>query len=307
MPKKKTEKKGSTNKKRKNVKQDVMELVLHPRENIAFLDAEFNAGMDFETGEKVCEIISIGIVICDWEYNGLKKYYSLVRPVSGRPVFPVISKMTGITTQMLVGQPDFVEVSNKIMDIMRFYNVKRIFTWGASDKHSLLTEKHMLREKKVHGYQQSSKWTYIDMCTDISEVISREMLGIRGGLTINMENLMFVCDIDKKQEHNALSDAFDLYKCMKYLKKIRNKKSGSFQSKRDLVNQYYQDRSTYNSFRRFRSTSKGSDLYAKWDDDESRKDIRIKALEDDIRFLKGEIPQEMEFDTIQEYFKKHKM
>lgn len=286
--------------------EDLLDGLFRPKGNIAFFDAEFNAGMDHRSGEKICEIISVGIVICDEQYNGLKRYYTLVSPISKIPVFPMIREMTGITTEMLEGQPTFAEMSNRIMELLSKYDVKKIFAWGAADKHSLLNEKTEYRKKRKSGYQQSKNWTYIDMCTDISSEVSSSMLGIRGGLAINMENLMFVCNIDTKQEHNALSDANYLYRCCKYLRKHFpvTDQDADFVNKRALVNQYYQERSTYNSFRRFKATSKGSDLYNRLDAVTATEDIRIKALEDDIRFLKGEIPYHSEFDSIQEYFSK---
>ena len=112
---------------RKNINLEILEKMFEPSGNIAFFDAEFNAGMDYKTGEKVNEIISIGLVICDSEYNGLKKYYSLVKPVSKTPVFPMITKMTGITTEMLKDQPSFAEVSNKLTEQIKKYGVKHIF------------------------------------------------------------------------------------------------------------------------------------------------------------------------------------
>ena len=119
---------------------------------------------------------------------------------------------------------------------------------------------------------------------------------------------MFVCNINKKQEHNALSDAYYLYKCIKFLreKHMFPDDSDEFGQKKELVNRYYQEKSLYNSFRRFKSTSKGNDLYGKWNEADASCDMRIKALEDDIRFLKGEIAYDSEFDTIQEYFGKNK-
>ena len=274
--------------------------------NIAFLDAEFNAGMDYKRGENISEIISVGIVICDNQFNGLKKYYSLVNGISGNSIFPMITRMTGITTAMLEGQPDFLEVSKKISELIKKYNVSKIFTWGAADKHSLQWEKSEYKRKRLPGYQQLSKYNYVDLCTDISGVVSSQILGIKGGLSINMENLMFVCSINKKQEHNALSDAYYLYKCMKFLREkyLFLDDKDEFIKKKELVNRYYQEKSTYNSFRRFKSTSKGNDLYGRWGQDELSDDMRIKALEDDIKFLKGEIKYDSEFDTIQEYFAK---
>lgn len=290
----------------KPVKADKLEKIFYPKGNIAFLDAEFNTGMDYKSGEKICDIISLGIVICDANYQGMKKYYSLVSPLSRTPIFPVIAKMTGITTAMLSGQPDFAEMSNKVTELVKKYNIEAIYTWGAADGHSLALEKEAFRRSRKPGYQASGKWNYITMCTDISGDISRQMLGISGGLSINVENLMFLCEIDEKQEHNALSDAYNLYRCMKYLRGHFpiDRLDFDFVKKRQLVNAYYQERSTYNSFRRFRSSSKGNDLYGKWGTDRINTDLRIKALEDDIKFLKGEIPYDLEFDSIQEYFSK---
>ena len=310
MPKKKKFS-GYTNKGRRDVKQEILEELMNPDDNIAFLDAEFNAGMDSATGERICEIISVGLVICDGSYNGIKKYYSLVNTVTRKKIFPVISQMTGITSDMLIGQPEFGEVSGKIQEMVKKYSIKKIYTWGAADKHSLLGEKKLVRQLKAKDYQYASKWPYIDMCTDISEVISSKILGIKGNLTINMENLMFVCKMDKKQEHNALSDAYALYKCIKYLRQIYMEpaKSNEFMETKELINNYYQEKSTYNSFRRFRCTSKGADLYGTYSDKEmenTNNDMRIKALLDDIKYLKGEIPMEKEFDSIQAYFKNHR-
>lgn len=293
-------------KRRSNVdkNKDLLERIFIPRGNIAFLDAEFNAGINHRTGERTNDVISIGIVICDWNYKAIKKFYTLVKPMNDNQIFPVISKMTGITNDMLVGQPLFPEVSDKITELIKKNYVTDIFTWGASDQHSLMQEKATVKARKIEGYQRANRWNYIDMCTDISGAISASMLGIKGGLSINMENLLFVCNIDKKQEHNAYSDAKNLFLCMKYLKEqypIKTAKR-SFRKKIELVNNYYQERSTYNSFRRFRSTSKGCDLYNKWDKNISGNDIRIKALMDDLKFLKGEIPYETEFASIQEYF-----
>ena len=297
-------------KKRSNTdkNKELLERIFIPQGNIAFLDAEFNAGLNHRTGERTNDVISIGLVICDWNYKPVKKFYSLIKPTNDIPIYSMITKMTGITDEMLEGQPQFVEVSDKITDLVKKFYVKEIFTWGASDQHSLMQEKINVKERKCDGYQHASRWSYIGMCTDISGAISAGMLGIKGGLSINMENLLFVCDINKKQEHNAYTDAKNLFLCMRYLKGQYPVKTASrrFKRKIDLVNEYYQERSTYNSFRRFRSTSKGCDLYNKWDENMQDTDIRIKALWDDIRFLKGEIPYETEFATIQEYFDSYK-
>lgn len=296
-----------TRKKTRPTMDDQLDRLFNPEGNIGFLDAEFNAGMNPHTREKISEIISIGIVICDRNYNGIKKFYTLVSPMTQTKVFPVISNMTGITTEMLVGQPTFAEVSAKLTELIRKYEVKKIYTWGASDKHSLLLEKDEWKAKKMNGFQAANKWSYIEMCTDISGVISSQMLGIRGGLTVNMENLMYFCNIDDRQEHNALSDAFYLYRSMQYLRDYfpHDRQDEAFLKKQRLLARYYQDRSMYNSFRRFRCSTKGCDLYRKWGKKKYEEDIRLKAFEDDLKFLKGEIPYEMEFDTIQEYFEKN--
>lgn len=291
---------------KKREKEDQLKSLFQPKGNIAFLDAEFNAGMIYATGRRINEIISIGLVICDERFQKLEQYYSLVRPKSGVPIFPVIKEMTGITNEMLLEEPDFIYVSNKITDLLNRYQVHKIYTWGAADKHSLRMEKEKIQLQKAA--KNTSDWKYIDMCTDISGVISAQMLGVRGGLAINMENLMFLCEIDRVHEHNALSDAIDLFQCICRLREnfpVENC-CREFQKKRELVNQYYQEKSLYNSFRRFKSTSKGSDLYAKWGDRNLLKDVRMRALEDDIKYLKGEIPYDTEFQTIQEYFSDNK-
>lgn len=310
MPKKyriSTEISNSGKRKRRNTKENLLREIFLPEGNIAFLDAEFNAGLVPSTGKKISEIISLGLVICDKNYEEKEQYYSLVTPITRKTVFPVITEMTGITTAMLKNQPGFAEVSQRVTELIRLYNVKKIYTWGAADKCSLLNERKEYSDQKCPGYEQARYWNYIELCSDISGVISSEMLGISGGLSINMENLMFTCEIDKKQEHNALSDALYLYQSLRYLRQHYpiDSQDIDFLAKRELVNEYYQERSLYNSFRRFKSTSKGGDLYNKWNCVNREEDIRLRALEDDIRYLKGDIARDQEFESIQDFFKYH--
>ena len=203
-----------------------------------------NFYVDFEATQPEQEIISIG-VYCD----NKESFYALVKPQFSK-VSKYITDMTGITNEMLQGQPDFVCISNAITELLNQYSVQTIYTWGAADKHSLRMEKEKIQFSR--GVKKQMEWKYIDMCTDISGVISAQMLGIRGGLAINMENLMFLCEIDRVHEHNALSDAVDLFQCIRKLKENYPIEgcSKEFQKKRELVNQYYQEKSLYNSFRR---------------------------------------------------------
>ena len=291
----------------KKVNNDILAGLFGAEGNIAFLDAEFNAGMDWRSGENVNEVISIGMVFCTPDFEELEEYYSLINPKSGRAVFPLITEITGITTDMLKGQPGFATVSNKITELMNKYQVTRVFTWGNADQHSLMKERQTLKNHRYASAQALARWNYIDLCTDISGAISSLALGIKGGYAINVENMMYVCGIDAKQDHNALMDAYYLYRCMQYLSKQYPPSCADkdFRRKKELVNQYYFERSTYNSFRRFKASSKGNELYGKFSEvDET--DMRIKALLDDIRFLKGEIDYDTEFDGISDYFEHHK-
>ena len=287
----------------KKTNTDILNTLFRAEGAIAFLDAEFNAGMDWRSGENVNEVISLGVVICDSEFNELEEFYSLVNPKSGKPIFPMISQITGITGDMLKNQPGFAAVSDRITELMEKYGVTRVYTWGNADQHVLLKERNSLKARRYASADHLARWKYIDLCTDISGAVSGLVLGIRGGLAINMENLMFVCEIEEKQVHNALSDAFYLYRSMAYLSHQYppSVASTDFRRKKEWVNTFYQERSTYNSFRRFKASSRGNDLYGKWDEVDER-DMRIKALEDDLAFLKGEIDYDREFDSIQEYF-----
>ena len=82
---------------------------------------------------------------------------------------------------------DRVNCSPEMMELIKKYDVKRIFTWGAADKHSLLGERDEFKRRREAGYQNGNRWNYIELCTDISGIISGQILGIRGGLAINME------------------------------------------------------------------------------------------------------------------------
>ena len=70
-------------KKRSNTdkNKELLERIFIPQGNIAFLDAEFNAGLNHRTGERTNDVISIGLVICDWNYKPVKKFYSLIKHI----------------------------------------------------------------------------------------------------------------------------------------------------------------------------------------------------------------------------------
>ena len=111
---------------------------LSPRPKFrCYADFEFNCKEDGGDSDDSLEIISVGMVICDKENNIVEEYKAFVKPT----VSPKLSVKCRRLTQMFQSEIDTAKdldvVCQKMLQIMKKYNVQRINVWGNHDKRVL--------------------------------------------------------------------------------------------------------------------------------------------------------------------------
>lgn len=278
--------------------------ILQPKGNIAFLDAEFN-----QKDKQQYELISVAIVICDCNFVEIDKYYSLITPILLKELNPNIIELTGITQKDINenGQ-DFYYVCEQITNLLKKYDIEKIYTWGWQDKSEFLNKKQMYL-KKHNKFKNDYIFKYIYIMHDISKIISQYLFNdLNTNKLFSMKLLSYVMNVDIKQEHHALYDARALKQCIEaiFYQQIDN-------SKLKIVKAFYDDMNTYNYYIKILNYNKHSQKKKKNIFDvrnnndfftEYHSDIYIKAYID-IGIIAGLISADFipKYYTFEEYVK----
>lgn len=177
-----------------------------------FLDFEFN------TAKKIQEIVSVGVVECDLNFNIISEYYSLVALSMTSTMDKYASQVNHITDSMLANARDFKTVFMELNDKLKLKPNDKIFTWGNDDKrtfdccikHHDLENELSLMSKSMFSIQKdlSLKITYNN------KILSD---------TLSLKYIKRIYNIKGKVTHNALDDSMDLMHI--YKKSLNNKEN----------------------------------------------------------------------------------
>ncbi|MDR1705373.1 MAG: exonuclease domain-containing protein [Clostridiales bacterium] len=191
------------------------------------IDFEFNQYFDFQTEngpepEPACpsEIIQIGAVLTDDEFNVKERLITPIRPRIYKRLHPYVQRMTGLTMSELRKAPDFTEVYE---DFFSFAIGRRaVFcTWGGDDIKELYKNilyydldynrlpRRYLNVQKLYGAYRKQTAAGNEG-EEIDPVQLSQQVGLKtaieaAGLTI------------KRPFHNALSDAEYTADLLRYL------------------------------------------------------------------------------------------
>ncbi len=110
--------------------------------NYIVLDFEFNQAFDFENNSKgvseigcTFEIIQIGAVKLDGNFNLVSNFNQLIKPTIYKKLHPYVSKITGFTAKDFKNSKSFIDVSK---DFIEFLGTDYIFcSWGKADMKAL--------------------------------------------------------------------------------------------------------------------------------------------------------------------------
>ena len=166
------------------------------------VDFEFNQAFDFGSGsvetDPACrfEIIQIGAVKLDENYNEVGRFSAFIKPELYKRLHPYVAKMTGITEAELRNAGSFEEVYAKFCE---FAGENRIYcVWGNSDIRVLY------RNLSYHGI---IKGDIIAEYIDVQQIMAKYLKYGRGR-SIGLKNAVEMLGLEIDMPfHNALGDA----------------------------------------------------------------------------------------------------
>ncbi len=172
---------------------------------IGFADFEFTCGNAMYRMRS--EMLSVGIVICDREYNIAEKFYATSKPNR----FPKLSKqcreLTHLSQEEISSSPDSNEVLESAVGLMDKYNIKALWVWGNFDKPGLQSD---IRQHRNFGKEYSSICRIYNAVCDIQAEMVNQM---KLPQAVNIKELAsaFGYVPDSGSFHNAINDAMALY------------------------------------------------------------------------------------------------
>lgn len=167
------------------------------------VDLEMNpVAKEYQTERKICrmEIIEIGAVILDESFLVLGEFKTLVKPRYNCEIYKKYETLTGITTQMVSGAPDFATAYEMFVNWCESYGDEyEVYAWSENDYHQIVGEmvqKNYTNEAKKAplAYWQDFQKEYIDKL-GLERVISLEK-------ALNYAGVAF-----EGHMHDALCDA----------------------------------------------------------------------------------------------------
>lgn len=169
-----------------------------------FMDIEF----DFDRG--YTEILSIGAVKCNRDFDTIDKFYTLAKPLTSRSISEYVKRLTGLNESVIntVGKElplVFEEFSNWLGSLDK----NKIFVWGDEDKRVLEQSFKTLNvESKYKTISDSVINIQSNLCEDIFN--SQQIA--------SLSKMKYIYNIEGKVKHHALEDAIDLMNVYKKYK-----------------------------------------------------------------------------------------
>lgn len=174
-----------------------------------FIDFEFTS-----TGKKKkdlkndnIELISIGMIVTDYEDNTLLKYYNLVKPVKNE-ITDYCRNLTGLTNEDINKKGiSFKQAIDDVLNIIDKYNIKEVYNFGRLDSISLNKSAQLSR-------YESRCNLFVSKLKNIEFIIGKDVIPIirannfNGG--IGLSDFKKIYGLNNPITHNALKDAIDL-------------------------------------------------------------------------------------------------
>ena len=181
---------------------------------LTVVDLEFNQAYDFGNGDGEpnpnCrfEIIQIGAVKIDNNYNVVDSFNILVKPTLYPQIHPYVEKITGFKTEDFNYAPRFKEAYPKFRAFLG--KDTTLGTWGYSDIKALF--RNII-------FNELSAPPVIIQYVDIQKIATSHLKYSRGGV-IGLKNAVEALNIQIKDYinfHNALGDAYYTAEVLKHI------------------------------------------------------------------------------------------
>lgn len=171
--------------------------------NYIIVDFEMNpvAG-EYKEERKICrsEIIEIGAVILDESFLVLGEFKTLVKPQYNHCIQKKYETLTGITTQMVCGAPEFATAYELFVNWCESYGSEyEVYAWSENDYNQLTAE------MKLKQYENQDKMHLLENWFDFQKEYVQK-LGLER--IISLEKALNYAGVDfDGRMHDALCDA----------------------------------------------------------------------------------------------------
>lgn len=152
------------------------------------------------------EIIEIGAVILDEEFEIIDKYSTYIKP-DNLKVSQGVQRLTSITEEKLVKAPNIKEALENLLQITPDINNTTLYTWSDSDTNAIECELNS-KNIQIKGVKRLCN-NYID----IQEIFG-ERVGIENRINLTKALNMIGLEFNGK-EHGALADAINTAQILK--------------------------------------------------------------------------------------------
>lgn len=198
-------------------------------EGESYADEVFYCFADFEftCGERIhrnqAEMLSVGLVVCDSEYEIAETYYNTSCPVKNSQMTSRCRKLTGLSQDEIFASPDSNSVIEQVLEILDDYGIDEVMVWGNYDKHGLISDAK--QHKKAYIGSDCIE-ELAEMIVDIQDRIVKK-LGLPEAVNIEELAGAFGFSPEEGSFHNAFNDAMGLYAIAKgaYTTDIKRNKS----------------------------------------------------------------------------------
>lgn len=208
----------------------------------AFFDAEYTCFMENDTffdREHGGELLSVGLVICDRNFNLVRTYYSPIHPLYNPRLTGYCRKLTGLTQKEIDEAPSYETVFQEMYLLLQEYPVREIFVWG-NDSHTILHDMDKNHRSVPRRFRRLA-----GQLQDITRRLTKKIYG--KGITISLSDMKYICGMEHSTAHNALEDAKDLYRITRCCLQGRYDKERA-----KKLEEYIQNRDTYHKYKRFK-------------------------------------------------------
>lgn len=168
------------------------------------VDLEMNPlGREYKMEREICrnEIIEIGAVALDEDYNEIDSFVTFVKPQMNSRIEEWIENLTGITTAMVLPEPCFAEAIKRFFDWCdSIQDDLQVIQWSDSDQEQFIQE-IQLKKVCLTKRQEDLVSGMYDFQKEYGEKLSVEQ-------KVSLKNALMYAGVDfVGSEHDALFDA----------------------------------------------------------------------------------------------------
>ena len=189
---------------------------------LCFGDFEFTCGGHI--GIYNCEILSVGIIICDRKYTVKEKFYCTTKPLKYPKLTKRCRELTHLSQEEINDSPDSNDVMQIVLGLMDRYSVSKIYVWGNFDKTGFLGD---IKQHRKYSRDFSYIRKIQSKISDIQNRVTKKMCLPQA---VNIEELASAFGFvpESGTFHNAYNDAVALYTICKTVYTTEFQKNENF-------------------------------------------------------------------------------